>query len=144
MQKSELEKLSMMAGQVEDLEKAAQSSGLEVITSELFKRSGVPDPSIVLTTEFNTAAFHLPVGGISKPIRVGGNDETALLQVLSRTPFDEAEFEKQKGEIRQKVLARWRDAYFDQYIRNVTEKLERAGKIRINNDLIAQVTGISS
>jgi parvulin-like peptidyl-prolyl isomerase len=144
MQKAEVDALAQAAKELADLEKAAQNAGLEVKTSEPFKRSGVPDPSIVLTTEFNSAAFHLPVGEISKPIRVGGDDETALLQVLSRTPFDEAEFEKQKGELRQNLLDRWRSAYFDQYIRNVTEKMKRAGKIRINSDLIDQVTGFGT
>jgi hypothetical protein len=144
IQKSEVEKLSQLAKELQDLEKAAQDTGLEVKTSESFKRTGAPDPSIVLTSEFNTAAFHLPVGGISKPLKVGGNDETALLQVLSRTPIDEAEFESQKDDLRQNLLNRWRNAYFDQYIRNVTDKLQKAGKIRINNALIEQVTGIGS
>jgi peptidyl-prolyl cis-trans isomerase D len=144
MQQADVDTISRAAKELEDLEKAAQNAGLEVQISESFKRSGIPDPSIVLTTEFNAAAFHLPVGGISKPIKVGGGDETALLQVMSRTPFDEAEFENQKSTLRMNLLNRWRDVYFDQYIRNVTEKLERAGKIRINNSLIEQVTGLSS
>jgi len=144
MQKAEVEKLSLMAKELQDLEKAARNSGLELKTSEFFKRTGIPDPSIVLTTEFNTSAFHLPVGGISKPIRVGGDDETALFQVLSRTPFDEAEFEKQRDELRMNLLNRWRDIYFDQYIRNVTDKLQRGGKIRINSTVIERVTGLSS
>ncbi|MFH1574926.1 MAG: SurA N-terminal domain-containing protein [Acidobacteriota bacterium] len=122
-----------------DFEKAARAAGLTVKTSEAFKQDGSPEPDITNFTEFNTAAFTLPVGKVSPPIPIQGENQLAVLQVISRTPFDEAEFQKQKPEIRNRILGTWRNAYFQAYIQRITEDLEKAGKIRINSRLVEQI-----
>jgi peptidyl-prolyl cis-trans isomerase D len=142
--KAEGDRLAESARQSGDLEKSATGAGWEPKTPPPFKQDGSADPEIVLTTEFNSMAFHLPIGGVSRPVPVGDDARVAILQVISRTPFDESEFDKQKGELRQGLLDRWRDLYFQQYIQQITEKLEKAGKIRINSAIIEQVTGIGS
>jgi len=52
----------------------------------------------------------------------------SVLQVKSRTPFDEAVFAKQKSEIRDRLLNYRQDAYFQEYIRRITEGLTKDGE----------------
>jgi len=46
--------------------------------------------------------------------------------------LDEQAFQKQKPELRKKLLAAKQDPYFQDYVRKITEELEKAGKIRVN------------
>lgn len=79
---------------------------------------------------------------MSAPIPLGGGARLAVLQVKSRTPFDEAAYNKQKGAIRDRLLVSRQDVYFQEYVRRITEDLEKAGKIRINPKAIEQLTQV--
>ena len=46
---------------------AAKAAGLEMKTTDLVAR-GAPIPEIGVSTEVDTAAFALPVGGVSQPV----------------------------------------------------------------------------
>lgn len=141
LMQAEAKKLSEEATRLGDLEKAAKDMRLTVTTAKPFKRGAQPAPEIAETTDFDTAAFDLPVGGVSAPIKVQGQDQVAVLQVISRTPFDEAAYQKQRASIRETLVNRWRDAYFQAYIQRITDDLEKAGKIRINTQVMNQITG---
>ena len=67
-----------------------------------------------------------------------------MLQVASRTPFDEAAYAKKRYAIRQSLDGNWRDAYFQAYIQRITSDMEKAGKIRINTSVMNQVTNPGS
>jgi peptidyl-prolyl cis-trans isomerase D len=121
-----------------DLQKAAQKRKLDFKTPQNFKRDGAPDPDINPSAEFNAAAFDLAVGSISGPVGLSGN-RVAVLQIKSRTPFDEAAFDKQKVEIRDRLMSAKQDAYFQEYIRKVTDDLQKEGKIRINPKAMEEV-----
>ncbi len=140
--KAEAQKLADEARKTGDLEKAAKKDGLTAKTSSLFKRDGIPDPEIGSASEFNAAAFDNNVGAVSNPIMLESGRRAAVLQVKSRTPFDEAAFEKQKPELRDRLLSMRRETYFQEYIRRVQEDLEKAGKIRINPRALEQVEQI--
>jgi peptidyl-prolyl cis-trans isomerase D len=140
---AEAKKLTAEATSGGDLGKAAQKLGLSVKDSISFKRADVPAPELGSAPAFNAAAFDLPVGGVSQPISLDAN-RLVVLQVKSRTPFDEAEFQKQKADLRNQLLGTWQDAYFQEYIRRVTESLEKAGKIRINQKAMDAITGLQS
>jgi peptidyl-prolyl cis-trans isomerase D len=143
MLRTETTKLSDEAIKLGDLDKAAQSAKLTVKDSLSFKRSDVPAPEIGNSPAFASAAFDLAIGAVSKPITIDAN-KAAVLQVKSRSAFDEAEFQKQKGDVRNQMLGSWQDAYFNEYIRRVTEGLDKAGKIRVNQRAIDAVTGLES
>ncbi len=81
------------------------------------------------------------MGAISEPIAIENGQRMLVLQVKSRTPFDEEAYQRQRAELRDQLLGTWRDAYFQDYIRRVTEDLEKSGRIRINNQAVDQVTG---
>jgi peptidyl-prolyl cis-trans isomerase D len=126
----ESKKLSAAARKQGSLEKAAKELGLSVKTSQPFNISGTPDPEIGSNPSFNKAAFDLQPGGVSDPLPLLDNE--AVLQVKSRSPFDEAGYQKQKAGLKTKLLQSSQDAYFQEYVRKVTEEFEKAGKIRIN------------
>jgi peptidyl-prolyl cis-trans isomerase D len=136
---AEAKKISDEAIKSGDIEKSAQPRKLMVKTTPAFKRGGVADPELGNAPQFSDAAFTLAIGAVSPPISLEGGNHVAVLQVKSRSDFNEPEFQKQKGDLRNKVLGSWRDAYFQQYIRQITEGMEKSGKIRINSRAVDQL-----
>jgi peptidyl-prolyl cis-trans isomerase D len=128
--RAEAKKLSTNARAEGSLEKAAKEMGLSVKTSQPFSFSGTPDPEIGPDSPFNRVAFELEPGSVSDPLSLSDNE--VVLQVKSRSPFDEAAFQKEKPELRTKLLQSKQDAYFQDYVRKTTEQLENDGKIRVN------------
>jgi peptidyl-prolyl cis-trans isomerase D len=128
---AEAKKLSDAARGQGSLEKAAKQMGWSVKTSQSFNISGTPDPEIGANPAFNNVAFELQPGDVSDPLPL--LDNQAVLQVKSRSPFDEPAFQKEKAQLRTKLLQASQDMYFQDYVRKVTEELEKAGKIRINS-----------
>jgi peptidyl-prolyl cis-trans isomerase D len=144
LMQAEAKMLSDEAVKAAGLEAAARKRGLTVQTSKPFKKTGASEPELASSQAVTSDAFSLPVGGISAPIPIDGGKRELVLQVMSRTPFDEAAFNKQKGELRNRLLTTLREAYFQDYIRQATEGLEKSGKIRINTRAVDQVTGSTS
>jgi len=126
---AEAKRISAEARQLSDLDKAAKQNRLSVVISQSFKLDGVPNLDLGSVAAFNSVAFNLPVGAVSEPISMG--KQAAVLQVISRTPFNEAAFDKQKEEIRTRLLA-WHDSYYQDYLRGIEGELRKAGKIRVN------------
>lgn len=144
LMQAEAKKLSGEAVQAASLEAAAKKDRLTVQTSKPFKKTGASEPELASSQAATADAFSLPVGGISAPIPIEGGNREIVLQVKSRTPFDEEAFNKQKAELRTRLLSVLREAYFQDYIRQVTDGLEKSGKIRINTRAVDQVTGTTS
>lgn len=130
-------KLSDTARTQSSLEKAAKEMGLSAKASQPFNISGTPDPEIGANTPFNRVAFDLQPGGVSSPVPLSEN--AAVLQVKSRSPFDEAVFQKGKAEVKAKLLKSSQEIYFQDYVRRISEELEKAGKIRINPKALDEV-----
>ena len=130
LMQSEAKKLSEETRKQGSLETAAKAMELTVKTSKPFNLSEVPADEIGTNTSFNQAAFDLQPGGVSAPLPL--LDNMVVMQVKSRTPFDEAAYQKQKAELREKLLQSIQEPYFQDYIRKVTEDLEKAGKIKVN------------
>ncbi len=130
MMQADAKKLSEEAGKQGSIEKVAKEMGLSVKVSQPFNISGKPDDEIGPDPSFTQTAFDLPLGGVSAPLSL--RDNVAVMQVKSRSPFDDAAFQKQKAELRQRLLESNQDPYFQDYVRRATEELEKAGKIRVN------------
>lgn len=127
---AEAARLSEEARKQANLEKAAKAFGWSVKKSQEFTISGTPDPEIGANTPFNKAAFDLEPGAVSTPQPV--LDNVAVFQVKARSPFNEAEFEKQKPALRGQLLQSLQDPYFQEYLRRKQEEMDKAGKIRIH------------
>jgi peptidyl-prolyl cis-trans isomerase D len=123
-------KLSEEAIKMSSLEKAAKGMSLVVKTSQPFNISGTPSPEIGANSSFTQAAFDLAPGQVSAPLPL--LDNLVVMQIKSRSPFDEAAFQKQEVDIREKLLEANRDPYFQDYVRQAMDELQKAGKIRIN------------
>ncbi len=130
LMQADARKLSEEAAKMGSLEKVAKEMGFSVKVSQPFNLSGTPAPEIGSSPTFNQAAFDLAPGGVSSPLPL--LDNMTVLQVKSRSPFDEAAFQKQKAELKQRLLESAQGSYFEDYIRKVTEDFEKAGKIRVN------------
>ncbi len=130
-------KLSDTARTQGSLEKAAKEMGLSTKASKPFNISGTPDAEIGANTPFNRVAFDLPQGGVSSPVPLSEN--AAVLQVKSRSPFDETAFQQGKAELKAKLLKSGQEIYFQDYVRRMYEELEKAGKIRINPKSLDEV-----
>jgi peptidyl-prolyl cis-trans isomerase D len=144
LMQAEAKKLSEEAAKVSNLAATAKKEGLTVQTSKPFKRTGASESELAGSRTAISDAFSLPVGGVSAPISIQGGSRELVLQVTSRTPFDEEAFNKQKAELRSRMLMSLREAYFQDYIRHVTDDLEKSGKIRINTRAVEQMTGSTS
>jgi len=135
------QKLADDAKALADLAKAAQKAGVAIKTSNSFKRDGTPSPDLGPAPDFTSAAFNLAVGGVSRPIALGGGKQIAVLQVKSLSTINEAEYAKQKPVLKEQLLYSARQAFFDDYIRKVTDDLTKAKKIRINASMIDRLSG---
>jgi peptidyl-prolyl cis-trans isomerase D len=127
LMKAEAKKLSEEAGKQSSLEKAAKGMGFSSKTSQPFNFTGNPGAEIGSNPQFNQTAFNLAPGGISEPFSL--LDNMTVLQVKSRTPFDESAFKQQVPELRTKLLQAIQTPYFQEYVRKATEDLDKAGKI---------------
>jgi hypothetical protein len=143
LMEAEAKRLADEATKASSLEAAAKKQSLAVQTSKSFKKSGVAEPEIAGSQQALAASFDLPVGGISTPISIENGGRMLVLQVKSRTPFDEEAYKRQRSDLRDQLLGSWRDAYFQDYIRRVTEDMEKSGRIRVNSRAIDQVTGVT-
>lgn len=137
---AEAEKLSEYASEQGNLADAAKKTGYSLKTSRDFKVDESPGPEIENRDDFNTIAFELEPGDVSLPIPM--TDAIAVLQVKSRSPFDETAFEKEKNELHDRLLTSLKESYLQDYIRSFMEKLEESGKIRINPQVFEQAERI--
>lgn len=82
------------------LESAASSHGLTVTSSDVFTRGGFV-AGLGRLNEAIGAAFSLPVGAVSNPVKT--NDAVAVIRVDRRVDADHAAWEAQKATQRQQV-----------------------------------------
>ena len=127
---AEAQKLSAEGIKLANLTVAAKGQGLNVKTSQEFTVNGIPDPEIGSNSSFNQAAFALETGAVSAPQPI--LDNVVVFQVKSRTPFDEAAYEKQEPVLRTQLLESRQDTYFQEYVNRVREGMTKAGKITTN------------
>lgn len=103
----------------EDLTQAAQAESLQVTESpEFTQQSGVPglgrDPEVV------GAAFGLPVGQVSEPIKTLRG--WVILRVDARPDVDWAEFDKQKDQLRQTLLTQKQNQFYSAWLGDIRKK----------------------
>ena len=119
-----------------NLAAAAKTRGLNVKTSQEFTLNGMPDPEIGSNSSFNQAVFALETGAVGTPQTILEN--IAVFQVKSRSPFDEAAFEKQKTALGLQLLQNRQDTYFQEYVTRTREEMTKSGKININRRAMEQ------
>ncbi len=115
------------------LEQAAHEAGLEVEKSPTFSRVTAV-PGLGQATEAIGAAFGLPVGAVSAPVKT--RDAVYVLRVDRRVNADRAAWEKQKAQQRAQVIQRLRQ----QRVREFLAGLRESAKIQDFRKEIQQQT----
>ena len=98
------------------LEAAAQSRNLTVTSSPAFTRGGFV-PGLGRLNEAVGAAFSLPIGAVSNPIRT--DDAVIVMRVDRRVDADHAKWEEQKTAQRQSLIGGLRQQRVQAYIQQL-------------------------
>lgn len=132
-----LQELSDRARALHDLKKAAKEEGATLKTSDLVTRKDqVPDVGAMSGSA--SMAFSMKPGEISGPINNGSSG--AVLSVLQVQAPSQADFQKQKDQTREQVLQQKRDQMLQLFIANLRDRMEKSGKIQINQQVLKQLT----
>jgi peptidyl-prolyl cis-trans isomerase D len=128
--------LAAGSGGADALKAAAEKLGLEVKTSDAYKL-GSPLEGAGTSASADDAIYNLKEGEVSKsPVKLG--DSWVVLAVTKRTEADLAEFAKQRDQLTQTLLNTRRNDVFDDYVSAVRARLDRDGKVKIYEDVLAR------
>jgi peptidyl-prolyl cis-trans isomerase D len=120
------------------LEEAAKATGLEIRKSDRFTRIGGA-AGIGRLNQAIGAAFSLPIGSVSAPIRV--YDGIFVERVDQRTMTDRAAWEKEKGAQRAQVTQQLRQQRVRDFLQNLRDNAtikDRRKEIESTNRQVAQ------
>ena len=116
-----------------DFTAAAKAQGLDAKETDLITR-GSALPDIGVSPEVDAAAFALPVGGVSDPIRT--SDATVIVRVESREDVTPQKLSDEKETFRDQLLTERRNRFFTAYMTKAKEKM----KIEVKQDVLRRVT----
>jgi peptidyl-prolyl cis-trans isomerase D len=118
-----------------DFEKASKAAGVEAKTTDLITRdSPVPDLGAA-AAEVTDAAFKLPKGAVSDPIRTDSG--TVIVKVLEKAETSQVDLDRSKDTFRQELLNDRRSRFFASYMTKAKEKM----KIEVNRQALERVVG---
>jgi peptidyl-prolyl cis-trans isomerase D len=135
------QELSDRAKSEHDLKKAAKELGAEVKTSDFVLPDGqVPD--IGSMTGEASVAFSMKPGDISGPVHSEANG--AVISVVEVQSPAEAEFAAKRDQIRDALLQGKQQEIFELFVTSLRDQMEKAGKIKINQDELKALTRAGS
>lgn len=136
--------IAQEASSLGQLSSIAKAKGLKVEEAKSFVL-GSPlgsGPKAGTSRELEEAILALKPGDVtSKPIKVGEN--WYIVGLVKREDADMQEFEKQRNILMESALLQKRSAVFADYIANVRQKLQSEGKIKIYQEAVNKVDGLS-
>ncbi|HEU6452853.1 MAG TPA: peptidylprolyl isomerase [Gemmatimonadaceae bacterium] len=115
------EKISAAVAKGETLEQAAKAAGLTVQQTPEFART-TSVPGLGQATQAVGAAFGLPKGAVSQPIK--SDNGVFVIRVDDRVQADRAAWEKQKEDQRNRVLQGMRQQRVQQFLASLRESAE--------------------
>jgi peptidyl-prolyl cis-trans isomerase D len=131
------QELSDRAKAENDLKKAAKELGATMKTSDFVLPDGqVPD--IGSMTGQASVAFNMKPGEISGPVESGNNG--VVLSMLDVQAPTESEFAAKKDQIRDTLLQGKEQELFGLFMTNLRAQMEKAGKIKINQEELKALT----
>ncbi|HXP42892.1 MAG TPA: peptidylprolyl isomerase [Candidatus Acidoferrales bacterium] len=135
------QELSDRAKAEHDLKKAAKELGGTVKTSEFVSPDGqVPD--IGSMTGPAAVVFSMKPGDISGPINSGGNG--VVIAITEVQAPSETDFAAKRDQIRDTLLQGKEQELFGLFVTNLREQMEKAGKIKINQEEMKTLTHAGS
>jgi len=134
------QELSDRAHSLHDLAKAAKESGATLKTSDLVTRtSQVPELGSMGGPPLN-AAFALKPGEISGPLSLGGKG--AVLQVTDRQEpsLTDPQFAQARDGLQEQLSQQKRQEALELFMSNLGKRMEKEGKVKLNNAEINNLT----
>src|SRR5258708_6767655 len=136
-----VQELSDRAKTEHDLKKAAKELGATVKTSDFVLPDGqVPD--IGSMTGQAAVAFSMKPGDISGPINSGANG--VVISVLEAQTPPDSDFTAKRDQIRDTLIQGKQQELFGLFVTNLRDQMEKAGKIKINQDELKTLTRAES
>ncbi len=130
--------LSEKARSLHNLKKAAQEVGATFKTSDLVGPSSqVPDLGS-LSSGPASQVFDMRPGEISAPINTGQSG--AVVSLVDKQEPPAAQFAASKDRLRDQLLQKKRNDFLDQFAFNLQKRMEKDGKIKINQQELKRLT----
>jgi peptidyl-prolyl cis-trans isomerase D len=130
--------LSEKARSMHDLKKAAKEVGATVKTSDVVgPNSQVPDLGSLAGGPAQ-AVFEMKPGDISAPINTGRSGVVASLLEKQEPPA--AQLAASKDRLRDELLQRKRNEFLEVFATNLQKRMEKDGKIKINQQELKRIT----
>jgi peptidyl-prolyl cis-trans isomerase D len=124
------------SGGADALKAAAEKLGLEVKTAESYKL-GSPLEGAGTSGAADDAIYNLKEGEVSKtPVKLG--DSWVVVAATKRTDADLAEFAKERDQLTESLMSARRNDVFEDYVSAIRARLEREGKVKIHEDVLAR------
>jgi peptidyl-prolyl cis-trans isomerase D len=128
--------LAESAANPEALKAAAERLGLKAETAEAYKL-GSPLGPAGTSPATDDAIYALKAGEVTKtPVKSG--DTYVVLGATKRTDADLAEFGRQRDQLIETALTQRRTDVFGDYVASLRKRLERDGKVRIYEEVLAR------
>ena len=117
-----------------DFAAAAKTFNLEVKPTELIAR-GAAIPDLGISDDIDTAAFSLPIGGVSDAISTPSG--TAIIRVVERQDVTDEQIAAGRDQLRDELAAQRQERFFSAYM----QKAKSGLKIDIRQDVMDQLLG---
>ncbi|HJU54226.1 MAG TPA: peptidyl-prolyl cis-trans isomerase [Pyrinomonadaceae bacterium] len=122
-----------------DLKAAAEKLGLEAKTQDGYATT-IPLGELDMNTAAQDAIYNLKEGEVTKtPIKVG--KDWVVIGATKRKEADLGEFAKQREMLMEGALTERRNQVFEDYILAAQARMEAAGQIDIDEDVLAKLGG---
>jgi len=131
------QELSDKARSGHNLKAAAKEMGADFKTSDMVK-PGDQVPGIGQLSGQLSSIFDMKPGEISGPMQADASG--VVVALVDKQQPSEADFAKSKDQIRQALLGQKQDDVVNVYVSALQARMQKSGKIRINNAKLAQLT----
>jgi peptidyl-prolyl cis-trans isomerase D len=124
-------------GAAADLKAAAEKAGLEAKEQADYKL-GDPLGDAGTSPAIDDAIFALQAGQVGKsPVKVG--EGWVVIGVTKRDEADISKFAAQRDQLMQTALSERRNQVFDDYVNAIQARMQREGKIKIYEEVLARI-----
>ena len=128
------------ARQEKSVAKAARAQGKKIVSTDFFKKGDAIDPALGPSDALHKRAFPMRLGEISSVIPI--SDMYVIFQLMEKSSVDEKQFEQEKEQIRKELTSKQRVEFFDNWLKNLTDRLYEEEQIQINQDVVDAATGL--
>jgi parvulin-like peptidyl-prolyl isomerase len=132
--------LAATARQEKSVAKAARAHGKKIVSTDFFKKGDVIDSELGPSDALHKRAFQMLPGEISSVIPI--SDTYIIFQLMEKSSVDQKQFEQEKEQIREELTSRQRIEFFDNWLKNLTDRLHEEEQIQINQEVVDAVTGL--